>query len=259
MNVLHESVQRSRICENMRLLSNLHFEICADCDFDLRVFQEESEVCVKNKTARIDECAEVDFDFFFDIDFDRLWFRREDYINRECQRNWIKNSTDAKAREIATFDSIWKWDLIEDEAKIWCDQARMSRCSESSQEDAVLFVRDIFRIENRRSNADCAAQSLWNRSLEGPADKMIDLNSSFWFWCSSCTRDEAYDDERTVAKVFECKWFKKNWKRRRNWWLNKNEVEFFENTIDFSKKSKRENRERREEVEKRNFDSRIFR
>ena len=56
----------------MRLLSNFHFEICADCDFDLRAFQEENEVCVKNKTARIDECVEADFDFFFDTNFDRL-------------------------------------------------------------------------------------------------------------------------------------------------------------------------------------------
>ena len=56
----------------MRLLSNFYFEICADCDFDLRTFQKENEVCVKNLTARIDECVEIDFSFFFDADFDRL-------------------------------------------------------------------------------------------------------------------------------------------------------------------------------------------
>ena len=121
----------------------------------------------------------------------------------------MKNSIDAKAREIATFDSIWKWDLIKNEAEIWCDQARMLRCSENSQKNAILFVRDIFRIENKRLNADCAIQSLWNKFFKSSADKMTDLNSFFWFWCSSCTRNEAYDDERVVAKVFECKWLKK--------------------------------------------------
>ena len=129
------------------------------------------------------------------------------------ERYWCRNAKnhdiqfDMKVR----FDRRWNENIMRSNENV--------KMFWKFSKNAILFVRSIFRIENKRSNADCAIQSFWNRFLESFADKLIDLNLSFWFWCLSCIRDKAYDDKRVVAKVFEREWHKESWKRKKidNW------------------------------------------